>query len=229
MKRKNSRILSGLIFGALPVFAPQPGAAEVTAALEEALGREIPAELAALAPPGAREYDGPEGAFRVEVGEMDGAAPEEAFVLVLRPSRPATFLADASGKIVRKSVKLPGRADGLDAVFQPFAEGRSLVLVSGGEGAASALLAWNGKKLDTVWESGRPRAGESRWFELDDLNDDGVREVVTYQRAELDVASDDEIGETSTGSSAESLGPTSVLRLEGGQWREDSDLLDSLR
>jgi hypothetical protein len=91
------------------------------------------------------------------------------------------------------------------------------------------LLNWDGKNLDVVWQSPKQRPSESRWFELDDLDHDGVREIVTYQRVELDTAADDDMGETNTGSSHETLGPTSVLRWSGGKWREDRAALDALR
>ncbi len=189
-----------------------PVAAELSTALAEAVQKECP--------PGTAEV-------ATYPGEMDGAPPEEVIVLGGR-EHPATFLAEAGGKIFRKGVKLAGRAP-ITVAFHPFTKDRSLVQVSGGESGGSVLLSWNGKKLDTVWESGKARPGESRWFEIDDLDDDGISEVVTYQRAELDVAGDDEIGETSTGSSSESLGPTSVLRWTDGRWREDSKLFESLQ
>ena len=222
--------------GGLPLMAvvlllglpPGAGSAEIPEPLRSAVRAELPAALAEAAG-AASSGDGPGGRFELLQGEMDGTAPEEGVVVIHEAGkRPRVVFFGAAGEeVVRKTVKLPGAAAEISAAFLPFAEGRSLVHVQGGRGGA-VLLAWDGRGMDVVWSSGKPREDESRWFELDDLDGDGTREIVAYQKLLIDVAPDDEMGEAVSGSSVEEARPTGVLRWDGSKWRKDEKLLGEM-
>jgi hypothetical protein len=208
-------------------------AADPTPALTAAAREELPAPLVAIAAPGALRYEGAEGRYRLDVGEMDGAAPVEG-VLAAQAAGKAVrvvFLAEADGKVVRKAVKLPGSGTGgTVTTFLPFAEGKTLAQVQGGA-AGAVLLAWDGRKLEVVWDSGKPSTTESRWFELEDLDDDKTLEVVAYHRRALDTAPEDELSEQAGGgaSATEEAAPLSVLRWNGSRWEKSEELLRGLR
>lgn len=224
------RALSTALFGLALVATSQ--ATEPSPALRAALREELPTSLAAAAPPESLRFEGTEGSFRLEVGEMTGSEPPEALLVARAADKPlrVVFLAESDGKIVRKPIKLPASGTG-DAVvtFLPFAEGKSLAQVQGGS-AGAVLLVWDGRKLDVVWDSGKPTAGESRWFELEDLDDDGTLEVVTYHRRALDASVEDELAQETPGASAsEEAAPISVLRWDGGRWEKSEKLLQGLR
>ncbi len=200
-----------------------------------ALRQAIKAELPGGIPEIAREaplYSGPGGEYRVYPLELDGAEPAECVLTFQEPGKPAraVFLGLAGGKAVRCAVDLPGG----DAVHPPvvtqvaFSDAQALVVVKDPQ-AGSVLLGWDGKSASAVWDSGKPRKGETRWYELDDLDEDGVREIVTYQKSVLDVALDDDFGEMAGGGSTEIVEPVAVLRLDGGKWKKEPELLEGLR
>ena len=207
-------------------------AADPSPALHAAFREELPAALAGAAPPESLRYEGSEGRFQLEVGEMDGVGPGEG-LLVVHPAGKAArvvFLAETEGKVVRKPVKLPASIVG-EAVtsFLPFAEGKALAQVQGG-GAGAVLLAWDGRKLDVVWDSGKPSTEESRWFELEDLDDDHTLEIVAYHRRALDLAAEDDLSEQTGGASGTvEAAPLSVLRWNGSRWEKSEELLHRLR
>jgi hypothetical protein len=103
-----------------------------------------------------------------------------------------------------------------------------------GREAGQLLLAWSGEKLRKVWEAGRARGAETFWFELEDLDQDGVAEVIGYRQRALDVYRDEEFREESGGGEGRTMGsgqvdPQVVRRLVDGRWKKDPDLLKALR
>ena len=115
--------------------------------------------------------------------------------------------------------------------FPVFREGASLAHVKAGDGG-TVLLYWDGKKLSTIWKVGKPSQDESRWIELEDLDADGVAEVIVYHRRALDVYTDeDELDFGGGGSEAASgkVDAVEVYRLRSGSWKKDKDLLENLR
>jgi hypothetical protein len=197
--------------------------------LRAAVLPELPRALAEAAG-AASAFEAPQGRFRVEVQDMDGTPPDEGILVLQEAGKAArvVFVAAAGGKVFRKPVKLPaGEPDEVTLSFPRFAEGRALAQVQGGP-AGVALFCWDGRRGDVVWSSGKPRGGERRWFELDDLDEDGIREIVTYQKLLVDVVPDDEMGEEASGSTLEEAGPIEVLRWDGSRWRKDEGLLEAL-
>ena len=99
--------------------------------------------------------------------------------------------------------------------------------------AGQALLEWNGKKLARVWEVGKTTDDESHWFEVEDLDGDGVSEVIVYLRRELDVFYVDEDaldqGSGSDPSAIDQVDAVGVYRYEKGRWKKSKQLLDDLR
>lgn len=207
------------------------GADSVPPAVREAIKAELPGGI----PDVAREaplYSGPGGEYRVYPLELDGAEPAECVLTFQEPGKPAraVFLGVAGGKVTRFAVDLPGGdAERSPVVTQvAFSDTQALVVVKDSK-SGSVLVGWDGKSASTVWDSGKPRKGETRWYELDDLDEDGVREIVTYQKSVLDVALDDDFGETAGGGSTEIVEPVAVLRLDGGKWKKEPKLLEGLR
>jgi hypothetical protein len=237
IRRASAAMLGGLALAA-PAWATglepsaESSAAVLDAALRAAARAEISPALAKAAPAESLRYEGPEGRFEILHGEMDGAGGAEGVLLVRPAGKPlrVVFLADVGGKAVRKTVKLPATT-GTDAIvtFLPFVEGKALCQVQGGP-AGAVLLSWDGRKLDVVWSSGRPRTGESRWFELEDLDGDRTLEIVAYHRRALETAVEDDLDQGSSGASAaEEAEPVSVLRWSGRAWEKKDDLLGRLR
>jgi len=216
--------LPALLFGvsAATATAPPPS---MIAALRE----ELPDALAAAAPPDSLQYAGPEGAFQLGVGEMDGAPPAEG-LLVIRPAdKPVrvVFLGESGGKSVRKTVKLPSDEAGeVSAQFVAFAEGKALGQIRGASGS-SVLVAWDGGKCEVVWSSEKGTQ-DSRWFELEDLDGDHTREIVTYQRRSIDASAEDEFVRESQGAApTEEASAVAVLKWNGGKWEKADKLLSA--
>ena len=129
----------------------------------------------------------------------------------------------------QKKIWLPSA----DVNFEVFAPGKALLHVQG-RAAGQQLCFWNGRKLEKVWEVGRPREQEQHWFELDDLDDDGVREIITYVRRETDVFRDDEFLDAAAGGhdqtlSSDQVDALAVYHLEKETWRKSRELLEDLR
>ena len=221
----------GLAFGAC-VLVPRPAAADfISPELRAAVRAELPRDLAEVAGD-APQFSGPAGNFQVFPTDLDGTEPVECVVAYQSPGKPAriVFLGLAGDKLVRKEVKLPGGApETLPDVNVPLYSGTGRLALVKHPDAGSVLLAWDGKGVEPVWDSGKPRKGETLWFQLDDLDQDGIREIVTYQKLLLDIALDDELGEAGAGAATERVGPIQVLRLENGTWKQDKKLLDGLR
>lgn len=228
----------------LVVLAPRAYAAGEAGELDPALYRacveELPKELSGALDSGAaprRSWSGPEGRWTVEPADLNGDGVEEAFLVALPAGHggEVTFLyhkdGTASGEWETKRVKLGGGPVTEAAVrVTPVGEGRSLAHVDGGEGG-QALLAWHDGKLDTVWKVGRSREGERRWFVLEDLDGNGVDEVVEYFQRELDVffADEDDLEDGAAGGATSQVDAVAVYRLDGGSWKKDRDLLESRR
>ena len=212
-------------------------AAELPEELAQACRAALPDAMAKSAAPGATSGSGVWGRWRIESGQMDGAGSPEAFLVILPAGRPGEvlFLAEREGKDpVRKKVSLKGgpvvRAS---VAFHPFAEGRALAHVDADD-SGQALLHWNGDKLDTIWKVGRVRDDERHWFNLDDLDADGVSEVIVFFRRELDVfTNEDELaGEGGADDRTQSRGQidaVAVHRWHDGRWKKSKDMLESIR
>ncbi len=207
------------------------GADSLPPALRDAVKAELPGGI----PEVAREaplYSGPGGEYRIYPVELDGVEPTECVLTFQEAGKPAraVFFGLAGDKVARSAVDLPGgdaeRSPVVSVVM--FSDTGGLAAVKDAK-AGSVLVAWDGKSTSIVWDSGRPRKGETRWYELDDLDEDGVREIVTYQKSVLDAAPDDDLGETAGGGSTEIVEPVSVVRLDGGKWKKEPKLLEGLR
>jgi hypothetical protein len=214
--------LPALLFGVSAATAAAPPASMVVAVREE-----LPGALVKAAPPESLQYVGPEGAFQLVVGEMDGAPPAEG-LLVIRPAdKPVrvVFLAESGGKAVRKSVKLPGEEAGdVSAQFVSFAEGKALGQIRGATGS-TVLVGWDGRQCEVVWSSEKSTQ-DSRWFELEDLDGDHTREIVTYQRRAIDASAEDEFVRESQGAvPTEEASAVAVLKWNGSKWEKDDKLL----
>lgn len=210
------------------------------ASLYRACVDKLPKELAEVesAQGGPRASgSGPAGRWSVTTADLNGDGTEEAFLIALPADHAGevTFLyrkdGAPDGDWGTKKVKLEGGGV-VDASVDvtPIGDGRSLADVQGGD-AGQALLAWNGRKLDTVWKAGRPGEGERRWFVLEDLDENGVDEVVEYFQRELDVnfADEDDLEVGGAGGTTTRVDAVAVYRLEGDDWKKDRDLLESLR
>jgi hypothetical protein len=125
---------------------------------------------------------------------------------------------------------LSGTVTHVAVSFEPFMEGRALAHVNAGE-AGQALLDWNGDKLDTVWDVGRTGEGERRWFTVEDLDRDGVGEVIVYYQRVLDVffVDEDDLEGTTPGGDTARVDVVAVYRWNDGEWKKDRELLESLR
>jgi hypothetical protein len=223
-----SLLASGMIMAAWVGAPAATGtAAGPPAYLLTSLREELPDALAAAAPDSTR-YSGPEGSFELTTGEMDGSPPEEGLLVIHDPGKPVrvVFLATSGDEIVREEVKLPRRESGdVSARYLPFADGKALGQVRGSPGN-SVLVAWNGHDEDVVWKSARDARDEDRWFELDDLDGDGIREIVTYQRRAMDATAEDEFEQEAQGAApTEQASPVAVLQWNGKSWEKNDRLL----
>lgn len=239
MKRLDSMVpthaLAAVAFGVL-VLVPGPlRASDPTEEVVAACRSELPKKLAAAADAGAQNGSSAAGRWSIHAGEMDGAGSAEALLVILPTNKPGkvVFVAARPDKDpVRKNVKLGGSPLVSASVsFTEFAPGRSLAHVDGGE-SGQRLLYWNGKDLKDVWKAGRPAPGESRWFDLEDLDGDGTAEVVIYVRRDLDTETDDEFGISASGMDRQASAQVDALevhRLKDGKWKKDKKLLESLR
>ena len=226
-------VVAAVALGAWVV--PVAGAAEASAAVRDAWRREIPA---AIPPASADATSGSSeaGSWSVSCEELDGAGSAEAILVVLPAGRAATVHCIGEregGKIERTNVELRGGpVVRVSVAFPSYRDGGRLAHANGGRGG-QALLYWNGEKWETLWSVAKIRDRESRWFELDDLDDDGVAELLTYYRRDLDVfTNEDELSGAGGSDAALTSGMIdveSVLKLEGGKWKKSRDLLKSLR
>ncbi|MFN8179832.1 MAG: hypothetical protein U0167_18015 [bacterium] len=214
--------LPALLLGVSAAAAPPPS---MVAALRE----ELPGALAAAAPPDSLQYAGPEGAFQLVVGEMNGAPPAEGLLIVRPADKPVrvVFLGEADGKSVRKTVKLPkDEAGEVSAQLVAFAEGKALGQIRGASGS-SVLVSWDGGKCEVVWSSEKGTQ-DTRWFELEDLDGDHTREIVTYQRRAIDASAEDEFVRESQGAApTEEASAVAVLKWTGSKWEKDDELLST--
>ncbi|NNE44818.1 MAG: hypothetical protein HKN12_11480 [Gemmatimonadetes bacterium] len=215
-------VVSALLAAAFFVPAPPAHAEDIPAELRDAVADLLPDGHG-----GAREGSAGGESWNVALGEMNAAAPAEAIVVLMRPERPVEirFLgAKASGDVVKKKVKLDRPTASASVSFEMFREGHTLAHVDGSEGG-QVLLSWNGEKLDTVWKKGPGKGGARHWFETEDLDGDGVREVVTYMQRELDVFLDeDDLEDSSAGVGNAAVDAVSVLRWHDGRWKESKEL-----
>ncbi|HMB71274.1 MAG TPA: hypothetical protein VKU85_18330 [bacterium] len=226
--------LAALSAGTSPVRGEEP---PVDAALWKACVDEMPKSLA-QAETGAPRYraEGEAGRWSVHLHDLDGDGVEEAVLIALPEGRSGevTFLYrkdGAAGEWDSKRVKLDG-GPVTDASLnvQSVGNGQSLAWVNAGSGGQS-LLYWTGEKLETVWKTGRPREGERRWFVLEDLDENGVDEVVEYFQRELDVffADEDDLTDGTAGNNTTRVDAVAVYRLDDGKWKKDRDLLENRR
>jgi len=222
------------IFLGVTLASASPGRAELSAELAAACRAELPSEMAEAAGPGVLRGDGAAGRWAVEAGSMDGSGSDEAILVILPEGRPGRilFLAEREGKDPeRKDVRLKGPPVTRVAVtFHEFSEGRSVAHVDAGE-SGQAILGWNGKKLQEIWKIGKVRDDERHWFNVEDLDADGVSEVIRYFRRELDVFTDeDELGAEGGAADRRQAGATdavAVYRWDGDRWKEDQALLET--
>ncbi len=219
--------LAGLIAPA--AFAVGPGGDVRTACLDR-----LPEEVRAASPADALEGQGSFGRWWITAGEMDGAGAAEAVLVWLPAGKKGKvhFVAprpDDQPKV--KEIKLKGAplADA-SVSFVEYGAGRSLLHVNGGE-SGQALLSWDGNNLRDVWKVGKTRPDETRWFELEDLDADGAREVIVYVRRDLGAMDEDlDLGESGADQRiTEQVDPVAVYRLDDGRWKRSGDLLESLR
>ena len=221
-----------LAVAALPV---QPASAELSAAVAEACRDALPAEMAEAAEPGARSGSGPAGRWSLEAGAMDGVGTDEAILVILPAGRPGKvyFFADREGKDPeRKQVKLKGPPVTYASVaFHAYTEDAAVAHVDAGE-SGQVILHWNGKKLGEVWKIGQIRDDERHWFNVEDLDGDGVREIVRFFRRDLDVYTDEDDLADEGGSVRQEAGQVdavAVYRWADGKWKKDKALLESLK
>ncbi len=193
--------------------------------------------MVAEAEPGAIAGSGAAGQWSIEAGQMDGAGAEEAILIVLPAGKPGRvwFVAEREGKSPeRKKVSLKGGPiTQASVLFSEYRPGAALAHVDAGEGG-QVLLHWSGGRLSEVWKVGKIGGDETRWFDLDDLDGDGTSEVIVYVRRALDVITDDEVRTESGGTddatlSSGAIDARAVYRLDGGKWKKDGRLLESLR
>jgi hypothetical protein len=203
----------------------------------EACVAELPSAMAEDVEPGSLSGDGPAGSWRIYPGEMDGVEPLEAVLVVLPKNRRGEvhfFAQREDGRLLHKKISLKGGALTSAAVnYEVYAPGKALLHVQGGE-AGQVLSWWDGRKLAKIWEVGRQREQEQNWFELDDLDDDGIREIITYVRRETDVFRDDEFLDAAAGGhdrtlSSDQVDALAVYHLDDGNWRKSRELLEDLR
>jgi hypothetical protein len=228
-------LLSLALAGLVALAPASVRAAGMAADVRAACLDQLPDEARDAAPADASGADGTWGRWWITTGEMDGQGGPEA-VLVWLPAGKKGEIHFVSGKEGDspevKKVKLKGKPV-VDAAiaFPSFEEGKSLLHVNAGEGG-QVLLFWDGKDLDDVWEVGKTRPDETRWFELEDLDADGRREVISYVRRDLGGAMDDELDLGDAGAdrrTTDQVDPVAVFRLDGDQWKKDAELLEGLR
>jgi hypothetical protein len=216
-----------------PVALP---AAEVPDELAARALRELPKEMAAAAEPGATSGSGASGRWWIAAEQMDGAGAPEAILVILPAGQSGTicFLAEREGaEPEKRDVKLKGPPiTSASVAFLAFAEGKAVAYVDGGA-SGQALVGWNGEKLEEIWKIGKIRDDERHWLHVEDVNDDGVAEVVRYFRRELDVyTTEDELageGGAADRLMAGQVDAVAVYRWDGTKWREDRALLDGLK
>ncbi|MGH2570280.1 MAG: hypothetical protein ACRDGR_03590 [bacterium] len=222
---------------ALAAFAPSVLlAADVPEELAARALRELPAEMSAAAGPGATSGSGASGRWSISAEQMDGAGAPEAILVVLPAGQPGRicFLAERAGEEPeRRDVKLKGGPiTSASVVFHPFAEGKAIAFIDGGT-SGQALVGWNGEKLEEIWKIGKVRDDERHWFHVEDVDGDGVSEVVRFFRRELDVyTTEDELageGGAADRMMAGQVDAAAVYRWDGAKWREDRALLDGLK
>jgi hypothetical protein len=211
-------------------------AAEVPEELAQAALRELPAEMAAAAEPGATSGSGAFGRWSISAAQMDGAGAPEAILVVLPAAHPGTicfFAAREAADPQKKTLKLKGPPITWASVtFHEFAKEQAIAHVDGGT-SGQVLVGWNGEKLEEIWKIGKIREDEHHGVNVEDLDGDGVSEVVRYFRRELDVyTNEDELaGEGGAGDRAQAGGqvdPVAVYRWDGSKWKEDRALLESV-
>jgi hypothetical protein len=212
--------------------APVAGADDCAPGLLVACREALDPKLLAGAAPDALEGDGAAGSWRISCGQMDGAGAAEAWLVSLPAGRSGSveFLASDGDRITRQSLKLRGGPVSRATVrFLPYGEDRSLAHVDGGSGG-QVLVHWDGSKLNTVWKVGKVRDRERHWFDVEDVDGDGIAEVMAYFRRELDVFfAEDEVDEPSAGARTDTVDLVAVYRLDGGKWKKDSSLLEARR
>jgi hypothetical protein len=222
---------------ALIAFAPTAlPAAEVPDELIARALRELPAEMSAEAAPGATSGSGASGRWSISAEQMDGAGGPEAILVILPAGQPGRicFLAEREGgEPEKRDVKLKGGPiRSASVVFLPFAEGKELAFLDGGT-SGQALVGWNGEKLEEIWKIGKTRDDERHWLQVEDVDGDGVSEVVRFFRRELDVyTTEDELageGGAADRLMAGQVDAVAVYRWDGAKWREDRTLLDGLK
>lgn len=226
--------LAAVAAGGFPAAAEEPA---VEPGLYAACVKKLPKGLAeAETAAGGAAKEGA-GSWSTVLHDLDGDGVSEAFLIALPAGRPGevTFLhrrdGAAAGDWQARRVELEGGpALEVSVHAQPLGNGRSLAWVNAGPGG-QALLYWSGGKLDTVWKVGKPREGERRWFVLEDLDENGVDEVVEYFQREMDdfYADEDDLEDDAAGGATTRIDAVAVYRLDGDRWKKDRDLLESRR
>ena len=106
--------------------------------------------------------------------------------------------------------------------------------MDGGE-SGQVVLGWNGKKLEEIWKIGKIRDDERHWFDVEDLDADGVAEVIQLlpPRARpvhrTRTSSGDEGGAADQQAERNAIDAVAVYRWSDGKWKKDKALLESLK
>jgi hypothetical protein len=225
-----------LVIGLLATIA-SPAVADLSEELVATARAELPDEMVEAAEPGATSGSAAWGRWSLEAGQMDGQGSPEAVLIILPAGRPGKifFFAEREGKKPeKKKVKLKGSpVVHASVAFHEFTEGRAIAHVDGGE-SGQIILHWTGQKLEEVWKIGRVRDDERHWFNLDDLDGDGISEVIRFFRRELDVfTNEDELagegGAADRRQSGGQIDAVAVYRWHDGKWKGDKALLESLK
>lgn len=230
------RALLAIAILAAGLARPGSARAELPAELEAAWRAELPDEMAEAAEPGALSGSGAWGRWTVSTGQMDGAGAPEVVLVVLPAGRPGKvrFLAEREGKDPeKKTVKLKGPPlTHATVAFLEFADGQAVAHVDGGP-SGQVILSWDGKKLREISKIGKVRDDERHWFVVEDLDGDGVSEIIRYFRRELDVYTNEDELAGEGGAAAERQGKAidavAVWRRDDGKWKKDKALLESVQ
>jgi hypothetical protein len=234
--RRTENAIAGAIVAILFGATLSAAASTLSPAVRDACLERIPSEMRAALSGNETSGASEAGTWSIDSEDLDGSGTAEAILTILPAGRPgeAYFFAERDGGTVeRKKISFGGGHLARASVsFPRFRANGRLAHVHGRE-AGQVLLYWNGDALEKVWEVGKVREKESRWFEVEDLDGDEISEVITYYRRELDVFTDEDelsgTGGSDAGLTAGKIDVESVLRYDDGKWKKDRGLLESLR
>jgi hypothetical protein len=223
---------AAIVLGGLLAPAATESATELSASLREAILASIPKTMRERVEAGANFGESPSGRWSIESAQMDSTGSAEAILLLAPKDHPpeVIFFAERDAEqVTKKRISWKG-SGGVAVRFQQFAPERALVHVDAGEDSQS-LLHWDGSKLTAVWEIERAPEGERRWFHMEDLDDDGVSEVISYVKRNVDVffADETDFDVRAGGEERTAIDAVAVLRYEKGKWKKSATLLEGMR